>query len=415
MKHLVILLGGYYPTYSAPGLVIEKMLPELKKQFRISVLTVRRTVHTFGKEFTFNDVHVFEHSYFLNDRVVESRFLQKRSFPFWRVLEKILMRFQKGLESHTFHTGNAYGLLEQIFRNDPFASLLAVSFPVEVLQVGAMFKKSHPDVNFVTYSTDTWHNHPNLRAVLNRLFFCGRIVSKEQAAYRDADYCFFSQEIFRNSREAVCPITAKASPLNYLLTFPSGVKQLSNAERAEGQIVYAGTFSREYRNPQYFVDVLDVLFRSSELGMSFHFYLVTSECSEMIKRLMHKYPDKIYMHPPTSGERIRKIIGDAAVLLNFSNNLDNFSPSKIFDYAATGLPIINVVYKGRVKSEVFLRYPYLLEIENFWDAERDAKRLHAFLSEMAGKRMAQEKIHELYSEYVPRNALAEMLEKLGAL
>ena len=411
MKHLVIFLGGYYPSYSAPGLVIEKMLPELKKHFRITVLTVRRTLHSLGNEFEFKNVHVIEHSYFLNDRVVESRFLKKRSFPFWRVLDKLLMMLRNGVETHTYNTRNALEALEQLYKCDPFSALLAVSFPVEALQAGALFKKAHQNIRFLSYSTDTWFQHPVLSLYPNKLLFCQRIVRKELNAYMDADYCYFSPEIFRNAREFLLSVLHKAASLNYLLLLPSEEAPVM-ADKKEIHIVYAGTFSRHFRNPKYFLEVLDFMLMNYRIRVCFDFYLVTHECSEMVVRLREKHPDSVFIHPPVSGEKINMIIRESDVLLNFSNDLDNFAPSKIFDYIATGRPIIDVIYKGRERNEVFKRYPALLEIVNPGDIEKDAERLVSYISTSEKNRVSFKTLADVYSEAMPSRVLSELIRKL---
>ena len=295
-KHLVILLGGYYPTYSAPGLVIEKMLPELKKHFRVTIITVRRAVHALGKDFNYQGVHVIEHSFALNDRVVESRCFGKISFPFWRVLEMCQKRLQSGLDAHSWGTSEALAVLETLYRDDPFTSLLAVAFPVEALQTGALFKCAHQSVRFVTYSTDTWYRHPFLSAIQNRIFFCKRIVRKEEKAYRGADYCFFSQEICRNAMEFLRPISEKVFPLKYIVVPPSGEIEVAGGD-GKKHIVYAGTFSRTFRNPQYFLEVLDWVFKNCSLELCIDFYLTTQACADMVYALKEKHQNKVFIRP----------------------------------------------------------------------------------------------------------------------
>lgn len=411
-KHLVILLGGYYPTYSAPGLVIEKMLPELKKHFRLTLVTVRRVVHELGREFDYQGVRVIEHSYALNDRVVESRCLGGTSFRFWRVLEKFLKMLQSGVETHAWNTAKALDSLEMLYREDPFSSLLAVAFPIEALQTGMLFKRVHQEVRFVTYSTDTWYRHPVLASLRNRIFFSNRIVRKERDAYRGADYCFFSQEIYRDSKEFLYPISGKAFPLKYIVAPPSDKIEFGAGD-GKKHIVYAGTFSKIFRNPQYFLEVLDFLFKNYRLEMCIDFYLTTQACADMVKALKERYPGKVFLYPPVSGDEIKRIIRKADILLNFSNDLDSFSPSKIFDYLATGRPIIDVVYKGRVQNDIFKKYPVLLEIENAGNIEADAVKLFKFVGSSSEIQLQSGQIADVYSEYLPSAALAELIGRLN--
>jgi hypothetical protein len=121
----------------------------------------------------------------------------------------------------------------------------------------------------------------------------------------------------------------------------------------------------------------------------------------------------VFIRPAVSGEEIQRILRAADVLLNFSNDLDNFSPSKTFDYVATGRPIIDVVYKGREQNEVFKKYPALLEIENSGDIEADAKNLFNFIGASSEKKLKNDQIGELYSEYMLPTVVAELIGRLN--
>lgn len=412
VKHLVVLLGGYHPSYSAPGLVVEKMLPELKKHFRITVVTVRRVAHALGTDFVYRGVRVIEHSYALNDRVVESRCSGQKSFIFWRLLEMFVKRLQSGVDTHSWGTSEALATLERIYRDDPFSALVAVAFPAEALQSGARFKRAHPDVRFVTYSTDTWFRHPVLSAPLNRAFFSGRVVRSERDAYRAADHCFFSQEICRDARDVLLPLAGKASPLNYIV---ANLPEQAPAAAAGGtvRVVYAGSFSQTFRNPQYFLDVVDQLLKKGDGGVRFDFYLTTQECMEPVRALSRRHPGNVAVLPPVSEEEVKAVMRSAGVLLNFSNDLDSFSPSKVFDYIATGLPLIDVLYRGRQPSDVFKRYPVMLEIVNGGDVAVDAARLADFIRAAPGQRVGRDTLAAIYSEYMLPAVLAAFVEQLG--
>ncbi len=378
-----------------------------------TTVTVRRVVHALGKEFTYCGVRVIEHSYALNDRVVESRCLGKKAFFFWRVLEMCAKRLRSGVETHSWDTSEALAALEQIYREDPFSALAAVAFPAEALQTGALFKCAHPGVRFVTYSTDTWYRHPVLAATPNKIFFSGRMVRKERDAYRNADHCFFSQEICRDAREFLLPFGDKVSPLNYIVARQPEQAPVV-ATGGQVRVVYAGSFYRTFRNPQYFLDVVDHLLNRGGCGPRFDFYLTTQECMEAIRALEKRYPESIAILPPISGEEVKAVIRSAGVLLNFSNDLDSFSPSKGFDYIATGRPIIDVVYKGRQQSDVFKRYPVMLEIVTGGDVAADAARLAEFIKAAPGQQVGGDVLAAAYSEYMLPAVLAEPISRLNA-
>lgn len=106
------------------------------------------------------------------------------------------------------------------------------------------------------------------------------------------------------------------------------------------------------------------------------------------------------------------IMRSADFLLNFSNDADQFSPSKIFDYVATGRPILNVAYPNRKVNDVLLRNPLSLTVVNYGDVHKSAKEVEAFIVKNGGERLGYDELRSLYSEYLPENALKALMNRL---
>ena len=104
---------------------------------------------------------------------------------------------------------------------------------------------------------------------------------------------------------------------------------------------------------------------------------------------------------PKGGEALAKEYEDADVLVNIGNSVDNFMPSKIFEYISTGKPIINVYKIPECPTLKYLaEYPLALcvsEEEILQDLPGCAAKVRAFCLENRGKRVSAEEIGRLYA------------------
>lgn len=412
-RRLLVLLGGYYPSYGAPGIVFEKMIPVLREHYEITILTPRRVTHDLGSVFTYNGVFVHEISDWINDRVVESarrgvaplvlRFMQR----IWWVCQKQPM--------FTYSIRNTLKCAERLHLERRFDAMLSVSFPPYTHIAAEIFKARHPDVKWGAYSTDTLFDHKVLRSKWHKLFMQD-VLSWEMQAYSHADCVFFTPEIYA-WRNRMFP-NDEVSPLllNYLLSLPATsdvTRDVAARHDACDTIlfVYAGVFYERTRDPSWFADVMRELIAKND-NLLFHFYLVTDACKDVIEAVVKDFPQNVFIRPPVLPSEVAMIMRRADFLLNFSNDADQFSPSKIFDYVATGRPILNVAYPKRKVNDVLLRNPLSLTVVNDGDVHKSAKEVESFVERNLGKSLGNDDLKSLYAEYLPENVLKELINRL---
>ena len=102
------------------------------------------------------------------------------------------------------------------------------------------------------------------------------------------------------------------------------------------------------------------------------------------------------------------------ILVNVSNDMDQFFPSKVFDYLSTGKPILNFTYPKRLKNPLFEKHPHYLDVEMFGDATADAARVQAFCEANQGRGMTPQEVFARYPEYTPERNLQELLHQREA-
>lgn len=402
MKELLVFVGGYFPSYSAPGMVLEKMIPELQKYYRITIISPRRSNHQFGDHFIHNGCDVFEVSDYLQDRCVESMGFKYKA---WRVLQEVW----RIIERHpifVFNQHKASSLAERLNSEFGFHAILSISFPPYAHLVAWALKRRHPEMRWVAYSTDTMYHHPMMKSWWGRMTL-SHLAKRELQAYQHADAVFLAPEIYALRNEMFADGQVIPQKQEYILSIDAQHMNCTPRCAETFEVVYAGAFYEEIRNPRWFVSVIRKVLEQN-FKVRFSFYLVSNACRDQFADLQMHFPNGVRVCPPVLPSELRRIMSEADVLLNFSNDADQFSPSKFYDYLARGLPIVDVVYPHRKINEVEKRHPLCLTLVNNEDADRAARVLMDFFIRTAGMSLSYNDIKSLYPEYLPENALRSL-------
>ncbi len=134
---------------------------------------------------------------------------------------------------------------------------------------------------------------------------------------------------------------------------------------AEGGInlLFCGTIDDAFRSPRYLLETCVPLFaRLPNLRL----YFLGSLTSAVLTEFATQYPDHVILHPIVESDVAAKTIAQADMLLNIGNNITNMMPSKIFDYFATGKPIVNVQKIEHCPARpYFEQYPMQITLDEF--------------------------------------------------
>lgn len=400
---ILVITGSFYPTFSPPGLVLARLLKTVSRQCDITVITQRRGRHDLGREFEYAGMKVYEVSDWFADRLIAGG-------PFTRVWKLIyrVLSFFRGNKLSMFNPSKTVRLAKRLCKEGDFKKMITMGFPFESHVVGLKIKRSFPEINWATYSTDTYHKHfmfskkvSSIRQFLNTVYFCGACRA-EVSAYRNADNMFLAPELkgwFDDIRGLDC---SKIKKVGYALYIPNQIHHRQSSQKLI-KLVFAGTFYDDIRNPEPFVRIMPEIICLLPTA-EFHFYLTTSNCTTGISRLMDVYPSNVFIHKPVSSDMLEHIYSDADILLNFSNDAAQFAPSKCFEYIASGKPILDVRYANRECSPVLKRHPMCLSIDNHTKADEFVHVVSSFVKEYAGKYLNAADIRRLYSEYMPDSA-----------
>lgn len=128
-------------------------------------------------------------------------------------------------------------------------------------------------------------------------------------------------------------------------------------------VLFYGTLYNDIRNPEYAIILFSKLRECCpNIDLRFNIYGNIYGCEYLFEKYSY---DWINYYGYYNREKLVSIIQDSDILLNIGNITEYQLPSKIIEYAATGLPIINVKYISGDSSERFLaNYSSVINLDN---------------------------------------------------
>lgn len=277
--------------------------------------------------------------------------------------------------------------------------LISISFPIESHIAATVFNKKHPDVKWITYTTDPFaFNEANPIEYGKQ----SRAAKLEGEAFRNADFNIVTEELVRNLRDDYQINESKIIPFPYLVSdlYPNRTEHKFEKLSA----LFAGTCYYYIRNPKILFDLFALL---PEIKLDMY---VTGDrlCRRMFKE---KHSSNIKINAVVPRDKYIQLIEDSDIMINISNTIKLQAPSKLLELVSSGKPIINFYYNQDAGYRVIERYSLGINIcykEMPVDA---ADQIKQFCIENTGKRLDFNTVLSLYPEHLLENQLMK-LEKM---
>lgn len=414
LKHLVVVTGWYYPAPSPTGYCIAQIIKHLKGKFRISVICYDQTSRVNGSFKQIDGVDLYFLSNFrlrLRALSLERLALGNRSslascsYKCTLALSRMLRAFTSiwaWPTSESWYMNKAWDLLREIDSHNQVDVLITVSNPFEAHMCGLKFKLYRPDVTWISYSLDHFTNaHAH-----HRYFFSKKLKNKlnvhfERRVFETADFNFVTHELQPWYYEITKDMSHKMQAISFpLLDFPDKEAGPCVLSRYKGKInlVYAGTLYKRIRNPEY---LLRLIANLNNEDIVLHLF-VQGDCMEIINRYVRGSNGRIVVHGMVSKNEMQSIMQQANILVNLGNSIYEQKPSKLYEYASTGKPIVNVHYQGIEYREFFDRYKLSLNInQTAGNLHNDVINLQRFCVKNANNVLSNAEILESFEDSTP--------------
>ena len=265
----------------------------------------------------------------------------------------------------------------------------------------------------IAYQLDPWGLHSDELLQKNRQ----ENVQKELSLFEMADSVITTPVLLslyqgdKQYSKYTDKMTALDFPCFERPDYNPDIESVFDFDKENINILFAGTINDDNRNPRF---ILRALAKAREKAGNIKAYFLGTNSSDMLKKYRSEN-DWVICHENVSVDKARRTIDKCDVLLNISNIFPNQVPSKIFEYFATGKPVLNVEKIENCPAREYIdRYPLSFTVCE-WDkdlnTENLADKLCGFLQESKGKKAGYEKTKELFYSCTPEYS-GEVFDKI---
>ena len=416
--HIVFLTSNYYPTPSPNGILEKQYCDMLRNGNYVSVICFQNGSEVFDGADIDGTILYSVNSFGNKLQLKVDAKPQNNESSFFRLLHKVikvlykpirgfrsLLLFPSGLR---WYISKAYKKIEVINRDHAVNCICAVSSPFAAFLTGLKWKKAHPDTRFITFTLDTYAaSFVKNRNFLIRLLWGKKSVNSEIMVFSSADFNFITVGVRDDTVSYQCYPKEKTQVLPNLIACQS--QNVMPRKSGRISLMYCGSFYKIFRNPEY---MLDTLLALQNVDFQLDLYIVAS-CEKIVDKAIAKSQGKFVRHAYISPDEIQRIMRQADCLIDIGNKNFSATPSKTFQYIATGRPIILFAPDG-YKSEALEKYPLGLIINQSNQAPIEAANLlEYFLCKTVGKQLLPGEISAAYPEHMWNAIQAQIINVIN--
>lgn len=290
-----------------------------------------------------------------------------------------------------------------------FDGLVTVSHPFTPHLVGLAARRQAPALRWVADCGDPFSLFDEI-PLNNLALYRGLNRRIERRVLAQADGVAVTVESCRGLYAGAFPESAaKISVVPPVVTMPA----MPAEGAADGaNFAYFGRFYRVLRSPAPLLALLAGL-AERRGDVTLDIYGDLNDCADLFDAAPPALNGRIRLHGLVDAASAAAAMAKAGVLVNIGNTTAFQLPSKIFEYAATGRPILNLAQIRDDSSAAFLRdYPAALTLGPGAPGADEIARLDAWLS--AAEPVAEDDVARLLAPHRPAAVADAYLALLGA-
>lgn len=390
MKHVLFVLGSYYPEPSANGVCVKNIIEELNDQYNISILSLGILDGSLKK-------------------------VEKNNLFFYKTRNMKRNKFNKAKKIVNMITSSKTidkDLVENQFKNickineeNSIDVIIPVSLPFESLLSSVKFQKEIKDCEIIPYIFDPFSDNHVLHRldILKKMRLKKHILLEKEMISKINDMVLINHLKGSNIDDLACGLKKNVHYTEHpLLKLKTKPVDLANVNKAP-TLVYGGAFYKGIRNPENMLELFSTLFKEIDLKIKFYSF---GDCEDLISKYIEKNSGVIKKYGKVDREIIEKEYNKASFLISIGNTINNQTPSKVIEYISFGKPIIHFAKNLEDPIIELLKvYPVSLIIQEYnMNLECEKKRLKKFIEENKDVNIDRKKIMELYHNASPSHS-----------
>ena len=421
-KHIVIITGSYGKYMSPGGNIVSGLVEELAKEYSVTLISHKEH---FGeepiKEGGFRHELIGDYATCIHHYCLEKIYSTNRiSAVFFFILLKI-KQIMNVISMHYRKYGYSEKLkkktlkkLESIMQIKSIDALIGVSEPHDSVAAVCEYKEKHPEILTIIYQLDRFANGKSL---YKYKFFKKKAIEanlkRELYFLNMCDACFVLPPIAQHYKDRrFNDVRAKIVITEHPLVRVQD--KCSEGLKRDNVIVYAGSFDKTLRNPEFW---LQLYIKATELNENMPLVKCFSfgNCEEIILKYSKLSNQKIQSEGKVWYSRIKEEYEHCSYILIVGNKSKEEVPIKVFDCISYGKSIIYLYYYNDDPVLPYLKkYPMVLAIKMaFEKLEYNAQRLCEFCKNGIYHEVDRQQIIQLYKECTPQYVSQQFKNVIG--
>lgn len=408
MKAKILLLTVGYNDSDANSICARNVAEELYSRGNVvDMCCIKKSINDVDGQTSFGKLF-----YVLNEYTKILCRLEQKGVSFSKLTKLIqyAIKIKQKIKSIGYtRTGNQYG--DTIIRKDFYAAvqrnqmsgnydaIVAIAQPFGWAVLANELKERYPGAKIYLYMLDPY--------IYNYTLPQSKIEYRKKQFKRftnNLDGIIFTRGIKEEAEKHNCTIRKRSITVDLPNMIPHKTMQTKNyLDKIE--LMFAGRFYPDIRNPQKMFNVLLQILDERTI-----FSMFSRGCDAMANSFTQSCPHVKQMDF-LPHEKYVKYFEGVDILVNLENTIPNQLPSKVFEYIASGKPIINFYEdENSMGLHYFCRYPLAFNFNLNQYQTSDIIRLRNFIVESVGKRLTYDEATALMQEARAENVLGVIVD-----
>lgn len=413
MKHIVFIVGAYYPNFSAVGYCAYQVQRCLAREYKVSVISYRNDI-SLPLEQTFEGHQIYRLE-------TASMSLRNRLTNTTGNLAKLGLLAVRGYEAArrllspvTADRGLIRAFTEQLDALESRPDVIVpFVFPIESALAAMEYCKVNRRVKYYPYVFDNFVDSDSLHVLgVAKRIKRNRHLRLEHKMLQKSDGVLSMHPLRDHFEKSFDKYVLEKT---VFLEHPLLVKPAPSERAVDKKILrmcYTGSLVKKVREPDYLLDLLRAIKTPLPLRADF---FVMGNAAHRIKTEEAIGSIRIINHGQVPKHVADAAVSDADILLNIGEVRGKQISSKIFEYLSSGKPIIHLAaVDDDVNTRILDKYPLAICLVNKpGKFEENLYRINKFLSNVKFETLSFAEVASIFPEALPTtnaNLIANLIE-----
>lgn len=404
---IVMVVGGYYPYFSATGNCMGKIASVLQKSHEVSIISEKKKSSEVlsddwkGQKILRVETKRSKRRLLLVEKGKNISLFVHKAYWFLRFLLK-----PSGLDTSLI---DAYFIkLSNLYAEEQFDIVMPCCMPIEGVYASYLFCKQYQNVKLYPVLFDLYSDSDNFfRKNFIKKFKARRALEIEKKMFSLAEHIFYVDNWKTYFISNLYNSTLIEHPLiSYEKKVPLRLKGNSKIK-----LIYQGEVNYEIRNPLDAIRSISSIFSMDHKKvLSFHVFSFGNAYKEFEKIDKDSYD--VCLYGKVSKEDADRYAESADISVIIANKNPNIIPSKVYECISIGKPIIYFTSNNEDKPSQILKsykYAYIFNTKT-----SDLDELYGWINNNYDKRISYQDLPDIYKVSTPEYIswqISEVLKK----